>query len=419
MTKPKIAVLHYSGPGVVGGVEAVLDAHLHILAAHGYDVSMVAGRGDAAALPDGVYWIEVPEMDTSAPFLEAINPPLEHGEIPSEFEPARAQLAQRLAPILSSFDTWIVHNIFTKHFNIPLTAALIDLLKQGNPRNCIAWVHDITWTSPHSSSKVFPGFPWDLLRMPQPGVHYVAVSQERQKELAHLFGWEQAQIDVIYNGVDAHSTFGVTDESWQLIQRMGLMAADMVLIMPVRVTEAKNFELAARIVRALKDAHLHPRLVVTGPPDPHEMARMDYYQNLLALREQLGIGDEFCFVYDLPDEQGRPTQISQRQVADLIRVSDALLMPSHREGFGMPVLEGGLVGVPVFVSQRVPAAVEIGAGQVMLIDPDGDADEIAQKILNRILMDPVCQFKRKIRQNFTWEQIFRLQIEPILFAGEK
>jgi glycosyltransferase involved in cell wall biosynthesis len=45
-------------------------------------------------------------------------------------------------------------------------------------------------------------------------------------------------------------------------------------------------------------------------------------------------------------------------VRELYRVCDILFIPSHREGFGMPILEAGLIGMPVF-SSEIPAAEEI------------------------------------------------------------
>ena len=42
------AILHYSAPPVVGGVEAVISAHAEVFQRNGYPVTVVAGRGDPA-----------------------------------------------------------------------------------------------------------------------------------------------------------------------------------------------------------------------------------------------------------------------------------------------------------------------------------------------------------------------------------
>jgi hypothetical protein len=43
--KPPIAILHYSAPPVVGGVEAVIAAHVKTFQEAGYPVTVIAGRG--------------------------------------------------------------------------------------------------------------------------------------------------------------------------------------------------------------------------------------------------------------------------------------------------------------------------------------------------------------------------------------
>jgi glycosyltransferase involved in cell wall biosynthesis len=50
-----------------------------------------------------------------------------------------------------------------------------------------------------------------------------------------------------------------------------------------------------------------------------------------------------------------------------------LVMPSHHEGFGLPVLEAMALGVPVVAARR-GALPEVGGDAVRLVDPDDDAD---------------------------------------------
>jgi len=158
------AILHYSAPPVVGGVESVIQAHAQVFLQAGYSVTVIAGRGEQAALPVGTGLVQIPEMGTQHPQIVPLSAQLDRGELPTGFDDMTQKLVGMLAPTLSRFDNLIVHNVFTKHFNLPLTAALCRLLDGGQIRHCIAWCHDFTWTSPRSRSKVHPGHPWDLLR---------------------------------------------------------------------------------------------------------------------------------------------------------------------------------------------------------------------------------------------------------------
>lgn len=411
--RTRIAILHYSAPPVVGGVEAVILAHAQILRQAGYPVTVVAGRGEAEALPEGVDLIRVPEIDSQHAEIVRVGVPLENGQVPSDFEAVCARLIETLGPILSSFDHLIVHNVWTKHFNLALTVALDRLLGQARAPHCIAWCHDFTWTSPSSRSKVHSGYPWDLLRTKRPDVTYVVVSKRRQQELAALFGCSEQEIRVIYNGVDPQKLLGLSAEGAALVDRLHLMEPDLNLLMPVRVTQAKNIEYALRLVAALKARGCRLKLVLTGPPDPHDAGSMAYFQSLQALRSELDVVDEMRFVFESGSDPDEPYFVGADVVGDLFRVSDLMFMPSHREGFAMPVLEAGLVGIPV-VCTEVPAAVEIGGQDVILFDLEEEPDALAVRILAWSEESAVHRLRRRVRQGYTWQAIFRRDIEPLL-----
>jgi glycosyltransferase involved in cell wall biosynthesis len=265
---------------------------------------------------------------------------------------------------------------------------------------------------------VYPGYPWDLLRTRLNGVSYVAVSERRQRELAGLFDCPLDQIEVIYNGVNPQEILALSSTGWELITRMGLLESDLTLLMPVRVTKAKNIEYALRVLAALKEDYANPKLVLTGPPDPHDADNMEYFQSLIELRRALGLEHEMRFVYESGPDPGQPYLIDSQVVGDLFRVSDVMFMPSHREGFGMPVLEAGLVGLQV-VSTDVPASQEIAGGDVLVIDASQPAQETAGRIRTLVEANPVSQFRSLVRTTYTWEAIFDRKIKPLFEKGGK
>ncbi|HEU0295516.1 MAG TPA: glycosyltransferase [Anaerolineales bacterium] len=409
--------MHYSTPPAIGGVENVILAHIHLLSEAGYSTTVVTGSGAKEALPARVEFVQIPELDSQHPQILEINRELEQGCVPISFDGMVTQLEETLAHILPSIDHVIVHNAFTKHFNVPLTAALFQLLDKGAIRRCIAWCHDFTWTSPHSRSKVHPGFPWDFLRTHRLDVTYVTISQQRQRELAGLFGCAPKGIRVIYNGINPSELLALSDAGAALIDRLGLWDNYLNLLMPVRVTQAKNIELALHVAESLKARGAWPKLVVTGPPDPHDPMSKDYFQSLLALRERLGVVQDVRFVYESGTSSDEPLLVDMPMVGELLRVSDALFMPSHREGFGMPVLEAGLVGMPIFCSDQVPAAKEIGGQDILRFSPTADPDQVADLILKYIEGSSVLRLRRRVRQRLTWRSIFRRKILSLLEGG--
>jgi glycosyltransferase involved in cell wall biosynthesis len=420
MSIPRTAILHYTAPPIIGGVEAVILAHSRAFVEAGYPVALVAGRGEAEAMPPGVDLILLSELDSQHEQVLEIQAELDDGRVPDQFADLADQIFRQLLVTLQPFDNVIMHNVLTKRFNLPLTAALFRLFDAGGPlgrRHYIAWCHDFDWTSPRSRSKVHPGYPWDLLRTYREDLTYAVVSKERQQMLADLLGCPLEDVLVVYNGVDSDLLLALSEEGQALAERLDLFQAELILLMPVRVTRAKNIEFALRVVAALKDRGCRPKLVLTGPPDPHDENSMDYFRSLQELRRDLGVEQEMRFVFESgPGGAASASEgitVDYAVVADLYRACDVMFMPSHHEGFAMPVLEAGLVGMPVFCT-AVPAAIEIGGDDVLIFSESDEPAEVADRLLAWTEDSPVHRLRRRVRERYTWEAIFRRQIQPLL-----
>jgi glycosyltransferase involved in cell wall biosynthesis len=131
------------------------------------------------------------------------------------------------------------------------------------------------------------------------------------------------------------------------------------------------------------------------------------------LRQNLSLKNEVHFVFESGPEKDTPYFIDNQIVGELFRVADLMLMPSHQEGFGMPVLEAGLVGIPV-VSTDVPAAEEIGKRDFLSFNSEDSPEEVATLIMNWIEVSFRYRLRRRVRQQYTWESIYRQRIQPLL-----
>ncbi len=97
-------------------------------------------------------------------------------------------------------------------------------------------------------------------------------------------------------------------------------------------------------------------------------------------------------------------------------MSDLLFSPSLREGFGMPILEAGLVGLPVVCAQ-FPAAQEIGGKDVIAFPENASPNDVAELITSRVENGSQHKLRQRVRQSFTWQAIFNHDILPLLEEG--
>ncbi|HXD08678.1 MAG TPA: hypothetical protein VN653_01345, partial [Anaerolineales bacterium] len=158
-----IAILHYSVPPIVGGVESVIAHHARLLAADGHTVRLIAARGDA--LGEHIPLISMPLADSRHERVLQMKESLDRGEQTEEFAVIRDKLAIELQIALSGVEVLIAHNVCSLNKNLALTAALHQLHGSNKLPRLIVWHHDLAWTTPRYQAELHEGYPWDLLRV--------------------------------------------------------------------------------------------------------------------------------------------------------------------------------------------------------------------------------------------------------------
>lgn len=407
-----IAILHYAGPPYVGGVEITMAAHAQVLARAGHEVRIVVGKG--GDLGGGIQTIPLPELDSRGAPVEAINRELAAGVVSPAFADLVERLVELLAQALAGADVAIVHNVLSLHKNLAFTAALRRLVADRRIPRLLAWCHDFAWRDPLYTPELHAGYPWDLLREPWPATRYVAVSEDRRAMLADLLGLSPAQVAMIPPGIDLAAFLKLEPATAALAAALDLPAGATLLLLPARITRRKNIELAIRVTAALREQGHAARLVITGPPGPHNPTNATYLAELQALRESSGAGEAVVFLYErFTDAAGQPLPVSDAMLGDLYRLADALLFPSRAEGFGIPMLEAGLSGIPIFCSDLPPLRATAGPAATYF-HPDDPPDQVARRIAAALAADRRSQLRRHVRTSCTWEAIYRREIAPLL-----
>jgi glycosyltransferase involved in cell wall biosynthesis len=408
-----ISILHYAAPPIVGGVESTIYHHARLLNSAGYSVSIIAGRG--SSFMEEIPFHKIPKIDSRHPAIIEDGDDLAKGDVTRKFNLIRDDLIDRLMKILGKTDALIAHNVPTLHKNLPLTAALQSISKNEVP-GIIAWCHDFAWQDAIYTPDLHPGYPWDLLNTPWAGVRYVTVSKHRQKRLAKLLEIPEQNIKVIPPGVDVFEFLDISPIIQEIVGKLNLLDAEPLILLPARITRRKNIEFAIKMIESLKEAYAQVKLIITGPPGPHNPKNIEYLNLLRGLRDDLYLAANVHFLYESMSDQ-EVFILPEENVAELYRLADVVLFPSHREGFGIPVLEAGLGRVPVFAAD-IPTVQESGNGLIEVFDPSGDPHEAAKKIISFLESDRAYQLRQHVIGNFSWQSILRNRIIPLLSEFE-
>lgn len=191
----------------------------------------------------------------------------------------------------------------------------------------------------------------------------IADSRSTRDDIVELLKIPADKVDVV--PLAARPPRSAPEPEAQLRARLGL--GDRPLVVS---TSAKR---PHKNLRRLLEAHARldrprPLLVLPGYPTEHERELRDQAAGL-------GIADDVLFLGWMEDPA----------LEGLLAAAACVAFPSLYEGFGLPVLEAMMRGVPVVCSARSSLA-EVAGDAALLADPE-DPAAIADAI-QRVLADP-------------------------------
>ncbi len=155
------------------------------------------------------------------------------------------------------------------------------------------------------------------------------------------------------------------------------------------VAQKRPYKNQKALVRALAEQDEDVVLVLPGSPT-------EYEAELRSLARELGVSERVRF----------PDWLSDEDLDGLYALSEAFVLPSLIEGFGIPVLEAMARGLPVACS-NVSALPEVAGDAALLFDPESQ-DEITAAVRrlldDRSLAETLVERGRRRVELFTWKR---------------
>ena len=158
------------------------------------------------------------------------------------------------------------------------------------------------------------------------------------------------------------------------------------------------------MTHALRSGGFDLRYLITGAADPHNPAHAAHALHLRSLVQTLNLQDSVHFLSDrLP--------IGPRELCDLYQISDAVFLSGAREGFGLPVLEAGAFGKPVFCPDAEPMNTLPGA---LAYPCNISISDLAEWLLQHLKGRDTILARRQILRTYRWPSIYRSHLAPLL-----
>jgi glycosyltransferase involved in cell wall biosynthesis len=235
-----------------------------------------------------------------------------------------------------------------------------------------------------------------------------AISHAAAEDLRMTLGVARERIDVTPLGVrlpasavtpsgvaatatDGSASIAAKTPEAVLREQLDLGSARVLLC----VAQKRPYKNLHRLVRALPVLDEDVVLVLPGAPTPYEA-------QLRSLAQELGVAARTRF----------PNWLSEEQLESLYALSSAFVLPSLIEGFGLPVLEAMLRGVPVACSST-SALGEIAGDAALTFDPERQAEidaALARLLADRAYAHALAQRGREHARTFTWKRTGELSL---------
>jgi len=345
----------------------------------------------------------IDELNPDYPLNLKVKNAIDHGQTDNHYQEFTALIDTLLEPHYQWANVVITHGPVTTHFNLSLTKSIWD---RAAHTPTIVWAHDFT---PSNKSYSLPNpdhIPWSMMKTCHPKITYVAVSEQRQKEMASTFGIETSQIHISSPTPDWMDHLGLSPELLETLTDWNIFQRQLILYYPTRMLQRKSIDFALMATAEVRKADIDALLVYTGPEDPYHSTGTQYREYLDFLPKQLGIEQHVVRLSNVAVDPHHAWRA-------FFRLADVLLNPTQYEGFGLLPIEAAFHRIPCWGSETPSTHEQQFFHQTTLKSPQ-DAVGLAEKLLD----DPLyISRKNHLLRYHPW-RVVRESWLPILKSAQ-
>ena len=230
----------------------------------------------------------------------------------------------------------------------------------------------------------------------------ITVSQDARSQLAEVFCRPESSIKLITEGPDpVFRPLEAKAAAGPILEKLKIPEGVPLITYVGGISPHKNLQGLLRALGRVKDLPWHVVLVGDYAKDSF----WGCYTEVVELARSLGLTDRLTFTGFISDED----------LVILYNLSRMLVLPSFSEGFGLPVVEAMVCGLPVAASNR-NSLPEIVGDAGLLFDPL--SDEQMASAIRRLLSDAPLHAELRAKglaraELFSWKMGARKLIEII------
>lgn len=394
----------------------VVSQQLEALVKYGYKpvLFVLNNFKDDNKLPEGV------EVRKIVPQL--ILEPYSAGEIPPTFSDDVGKVQAALNQHMQDIEIVLAHDIFFINSYLPYNIGA----KNAELPNAkwLCWMHSGPSLRPSNLE-----WPWENLYSLPARSRLVYMNYTDRVRAAEMYGLWDKDVRTIFNPMDPRVAFRLHPLTIELINKYKILESEVIDIYPLSTTRmndnGKQLSKVVTIMGHIKKQGKSVKLIVPNAHandkrEKNEIAEMLGYAYASGLSE----GDVvFTSLHDAPKyELGVPHEV----VMDLFQLSNVFIFPSVSENCPLVLLEAALTKNLLILNASFPAMKDFVREHAFyfnfgsLVDtpkfPNGEdqyLSDVAKIIISELNRSKNLNAFTKIKNDFNFDKIFKLQIEPI------
>jgi D-inositol-3-phosphate glycosyltransferase len=228
----------------------------------------------------------------------------------------------------------------------------------------------------------------------------ISSSAEERENLVREYGLSPSKIEMVYPGVNPRLFYPGNNRT--ILKKTGIKPDDVVLLYVGRIEPVKGL---ARVIEALKliKEKKHPlfeliKLFVVGGGEKAEMVKNSEVSHLNTQIELTGLADKVQFL----------GSIDHSHLRKYYSISDALVVPSLYESFGLVTVEALACGTPIIVSQigEMRSIVLEGKNGFSFHpdDPESLLKALEKLVLYRRQLWSPSRIRKDVLTRFSWDK---------------
>ncbi|MEJ6952471.1 glycosyltransferase [Natronospora cellulosivora (SeqCode)] len=331
-------------------------------------------------------------------------------------------IADDLVKKLSDLDFCILHDIHYQGWHLLHNVALRKAQEKLPNIKFIAFTHSFPDNRPPKVS-----WPLSARYTAMPKTTYVYPTLSGIPALAKQYNVPEGKCRVVNNSFNLLAD--MSEITKLIADKTNLLAADILIVYPGRLTTGKKFDKVAALAGAIrKETELNVKIIFCDFKSSDIEPNL-YKTMIKKAGHKLGLDlKNIFFTSDL----AYPNGIPRETVLELFTLSNLFICPSFSESFGLTVLEAASRANFLVLNEAVPALEELGKklnAYFMRWDarnfgfdtsenyhPSEEAyyKEHGNIIVNLMRQNPILDAKTKVRKRYSPEWIWKNQLEPLL-----